>query len=121
MWSTLEEELDAALDVHITGGLMVAETPARAAAPARQAGDRAGRRASRRTCSSGAELRAFAPYLADDLAGAVYCPDEGHANPLLAAPLFALRAVERGARRPHARGGDRDRVAPDGRARTASR
>ena len=45
----------------------------------------------------GAELRAFAPYLADDLAGAVWCPREGHANPLLAAPLFALRAIERGA------------------------
>ena len=37
----------------------------------------------------GDELRRFAPYLADDLLGATWCPDEGHANPMLAAPLFA--------------------------------
>ena len=27
MWSSLEQELGASMDVHITGGLMVAETP----------------------------------------------------------------------------------------------
>ena len=52
---------------------------------------------------TGRELRDFAPYLADDLAGAVYCGQEGHANPLLAAPAFAPRAIE-AARDPHARG-----------------
>jgi glycine/D-amino acid oxidase-like deaminating enzyme len=45
----------------------------------------------------GEELRRFAPYLAEDLPAASYCPQEGHANPFLAAPLFALRAAERGA------------------------
>jgi sarcosine oxidase, subunit beta len=45
----------------------------------------------------GEELRSFAPYLAPDLLGATYCPAEGHANPLLAAPLYALRAAQAGA------------------------
>ena len=45
----------------------------------------------------GEELRSFAPYLADDLTGASFCPQEGHADPALATPLFALRAVEAGA------------------------
>jgi glycine/D-amino acid oxidase-like deaminating enzyme len=45
----------------------------------------------------GDELRRFAPYLAEDLLGASFCPQEGHANPFFATPLFALRAAERGA------------------------
>jgi glycine/D-amino acid oxidase-like deaminating enzyme len=45
----------------------------------------------------GDELRRFAPYLADDLTGASFCPQEGHADPALAAPLFALRAAQAGA------------------------
>ena len=57
----------------------------------------------------GEELRRFAPYLAADLLGATYCPAEGHANPFLAGPLFALRAVERGAVIRTGRRGDGDR------------
>ena len=73
--------------------------------------DRGGRRPRDRTCSPAPTLRDFAPYLADDLTGAVYCAREGHANPLLAAPLFAQRAIERGAasartRRSRGRGAD---------------
>jgi glycine/D-amino acid oxidase-like deaminating enzyme len=45
----------------------------------------------------GDELRSFAPYLAPDLLAASFCPQEGHADPALAAPLFALRAAEAGA------------------------
>jgi sarcosine oxidase, subunit beta len=96
MWSTLESELDAALDVHINGGLMVAETPLelQILIDKQKIEQEAGLETH---LLVGPELRAFAPYLADDLAGAVWCPKEGHANPLLAAPLFALRASERGA------------------------
>ena len=46
---------------------------------------------------SGARLRERAPYLAEHLTGATYCPIEGHANPLAVAPIFALRAVQHGA------------------------
>jgi glycine/D-amino acid oxidase-like deaminating enzyme len=96
MWSTLEDELGASMDVHITGGLMVAETPVelQLLIDKQQIEHDAGLETS---VLVGEELRSFAPYLADDLAGAVWCATEGHANPLLAAPLFALRASEAGA------------------------
>jgi glycine/D-amino acid oxidase-like deaminating enzyme len=96
MWSSLERELGASMDVHITGGLMVAETPVelQLLIDKQQIEQEAGLETS---VLVGSELRSFAPYLAADLAGAVWCPTEGHANPLLAAPLFALRAAERGA------------------------
>ncbi len=96
LWATLEAELGAPLDVHTTGGLMVAETPVelQLLIDKQQIEEDAGLETS---VLVGDELRAFAPYLADDLAGAVWCASEGHANPLLAAPLFALRASEHGA------------------------
>lgn len=96
MWSTLEDELGSSMDVHITGGLMVAETPVelQLLIDKQRIEHDAGLETS---VLVGAELRSFAPYLADDLAGAVWCATEGHANPLLAAPLFALRASEAGA------------------------
>jgi glycine/D-amino acid oxidase-like deaminating enzyme len=96
VWETLERELAGPLDVHITGGLMVAETEAqlRLLHDKHEIEAAAGLETHILT---GADLRDFAPYLADDLLGATYCPREGHANPLLAAPLFAQRAIERGA------------------------
>jgi glycine/D-amino acid oxidase-like deaminating enzyme len=96
VWSTLERELDGPLEIHTTGGLMVAET----AEELQLLRDKllieqeAGLDMQVLT---GRELRDFAPYLADDLLGASYCAQEGHANPSLAAPLFALRAVGAGA------------------------
>jgi glycine/D-amino acid oxidase-like deaminating enzyme len=102
VWSGLEHELRADLGVHVTGGLMVAETPDELRTLIRK--QRIERAAGLETeLLTGRELRDFAPYLADDLTGAVYCGREGHANPLLAAPAFAARAIEAGARiRTHA-------------------
>jgi glycine/D-amino acid oxidase-like deaminating enzyme len=96
VWATLEKELAAPMDVHITGGLMVAETDEQfQLLRDKQEIEQV---AGLETHVLGPqELRAFAPYLADDLTGATYCAQEGHANPLLAAPLFAQRAVELGA------------------------
>lgn len=102
VWKTLERELDGPLDIHITGGLMVAETAdeLRLLHEKREIEQEAGLVTE---VLEGDELRAFAPYLADDLLGATWCPDEGHANPMLAAPLFARRAAEAGAQlRTHA-------------------
>jgi sarcosine oxidase, subunit beta len=96
LWGTLETELDGELGLHATGGLMVAETPDELQilhdkhAIEAEAG-------LETNVLEGAELRRFAPYLAEDLLGATYCPAEGHANPFLAAPLFARRAVDHGA------------------------
>lgn len=96
VWKTLEQELDGPLDLHITGGLMVAETETELQLlhDKREIEEEAGLETH---VLEGDELRAFAPYLADDLLGATWCPAEGHANPMLAAPLFARRAAEAGA------------------------
>jgi len=96
LWDGLEQELGAPLGLHRTGGLMVAETEdeLRILRDKRVIEAEAGLETH---VLEGGELRRFAPYLAEDLAGATYCPVEGHANPFLVAPLYALRAVERGA------------------------
>lgn len=116
VWKTLEHELAGELDIHITGGLMVAETPQELQLlhDKRELEHDAGLETH---VLEGEELRSFAPYLADDLLGATWCPDEGHANPMLAAPLFALRAGEAGAElRTHA-GVTGVETDPDGGAR----
>ena len=96
LWQTLEQELDGELGVHATGGLMVAETPEELQILHDKQSIEA--EAGLEThVLEGDDLRSFAPYLADDLLGATFCPAEGHANPFLAAPLFARRAADRGA------------------------
>jgi len=96
LWQTLEEALDGELGVHATGGLMVAETPdeLRLLHDKHLIEAEAGLETH---VLEGDELREVAPYLNRKLLGATYCPAEGHANPFLAAPLFALRASDRGA------------------------
>lgn len=96
LWHLLEDELRGPLDLHVTGGLMVAETGAelRLLHDKHAIEQEAGLETHVLT---GAELAGFAPYLATDLTGATWCPLEGHANPLYAAPLFALRAAGAGA------------------------
>ena len=96
MWRDLERELRADLGVHVTGGLMVAETPEQLGLLVEK--QRIEREGGLETeVLTGAELRSFAPYLAEDLLGATYCPSEGYANPLVTAPAFAARALEAGA------------------------
>jgi glycine/D-amino acid oxidase-like deaminating enzyme len=96
LWDTLEEELDGELGIHATGGLMVAETPAELQLlhDKRLIEAEAGLETH---VLEGDALWELAPYLNRKLLGATYCPAEGHANPFLAAPLFALRASDRGA------------------------
>ena len=96
LWQTLEDELDGELGVHATGGLMVAETPdeLRLLHDKQLIEAEAGLETH---VLEGHALWKLAPYLNRKLLGATYCPAEGHANPFLAAPLFALRASDRGA------------------------
>jgi glycine/D-amino acid oxidase-like deaminating enzyme len=96
VWDGLERELDGPLGIHVTGGLMVAETEEqlRLLHEKRVIEEEAGLEIE---ILEGDELFAFAPYLATDLTGASFCPQEGHADPALAAPLFARRAVDAGA------------------------
>ncbi len=96
IWQKLGVELSGALDVHQTGGWMVAETPEQLQTlyDKHELETLAGIETEVLT---GAALRARAPYLAEDLLGATYCPIEGHANPLVVSPLYALRATQLGA------------------------
>jgi len=96
LWNKLGTELRADLGVHQTGGWMVAET-------AEQLNVLEQKHVLEQLAGietevlKGSELRVRAPYLAEHLLGATYCPAEGHANPLVVAPMYAKRAVERGA------------------------
>jgi glycine/D-amino acid oxidase-like deaminating enzyme len=97
MWRTLEADLDADLGVRRHGGLMVADTEEDLALLDRK---------SRLQRPFGIEteivttrgMLAIAPHLSERLAGAAYCPEEGFANPLLAAPAYVRAAARHGAR-----------------------
>jgi glycine/D-amino acid oxidase-like deaminating enzyme len=103
LWSTLEDELDGALDLHRTGGLMVAEREEHVQLLHDKQRIEAGAGLETRVVE-GPELSALAPYLSERIAAASLCPLEGHVNPLVAVPLLALRAVDHGAVvRTHAR------------------
>jgi glycine/D-amino acid oxidase-like deaminating enzyme/bacterioferritin-associated ferredoxin len=97
LWKTLSDELGADVGLHQTGGWMVAETPEQLALLHEKhvLEEEAGIHTEVLT---GAELRDRAPYFSDRVIGATYCDLEGHANPLIVAPLYARRAVEHGAR-----------------------
>jgi sarcosine oxidase, subunit beta len=96
LWDALEDELGSPLGVHRTGGLMVAETEDELRILHEKQAIEAEAGLETEVLED-AELRQFAPYLAPDLLGATYCPMEGYANPFLVAPLYARRALDRGA------------------------
>jgi len=96
LWHDLEAELDGPIDLHQTGGLMVAEQPDELRFLEEKHAIEAAAGLETHVVT-GSELRDLAPWLSDAIIGAAYCPAEGHVNPLVAAPLFALRATEHGA------------------------
>jgi glycine/D-amino acid oxidase-like deaminating enzyme len=96
VWRDLARELDGPLDVHLTGGWMVAETEDQLRT-LREKFELEQQAGIETEVVAGDDLRDRAPYLSEHLLGATYCPIEGHANPLVAAPLYALRAVRHGA------------------------
>lgn len=97
LWKTLSDELGADVGLHQTGGWMVAETPEQLTLLHEKhlLEEEAGIHTEVLT---GSELRDRAPYFSDRVIGATYCDLEGHANPLIVAPLYARRAKEHGAR-----------------------
>jgi glycine/D-amino acid oxidase-like deaminating enzyme len=96
MWHALEDELDGPVDMHVTGGLMIADTDDEAELLV--AKQRLEAEAGLETfVLEGDALRERAPYLGPSARAATWCPLEGHVNPLVAGPLFALRAADHGA------------------------
>jgi glycine/D-amino acid oxidase-like deaminating enzyme len=95
-WATLEAELGEQLEVHLTGGLMVAES--RKQANLLQQKSALERRHGLEThILDQNEVHKIAPYLSSAVIAACWCPAEGHANPRLVAPAFAKAAIRHGA------------------------
>ena len=120
VWATLETELDADLGVRRHGGLMVAETEADLALLDRKS--RLERPFGIDTeIVTTRDMLAIAPHLSARIPGAAYCPEEGFANPLLAAPAYVRAAARRGARvHRHARAIGIERVGASFRVQTAA-
>jgi len=97
LWQQLEQKSGESLELKITGGLMVAETPEemqkleQKVALERRYGINA-------TLLDARELAALSPHLSPHLLGAEYCPDEGKINPLRATYVVNRLAREAGAR-----------------------
>jgi glycine/D-amino acid oxidase-like deaminating enzyme len=97
MWAGLSGELGVDLEVKTRGGLLLADNGRQLRLIERKVGfERAAGIDSRMLDQS--ELRDLAPYVSPKILGAEYCPIEGKANPMLAAPAFARMAVAAGAR-----------------------
>ena len=95
-WQELERELGVDLEVNVSGGLIVAEDD-------RQLRELERKEAVDRAFGVEVELldrrglEQVAPYVAARMAGGLFCPLEGRANPLLAAPALARGARAAGA------------------------
>ncbi len=95
LWKNLEETLESDLEISINGGLLVAKNE-------KQIKDIHAKASIENRFGITSEflnktdLRNIAPYLSDDVIGAMYYPDEGKANPLLVTPAFALKSEELG-------------------------
>jgi len=97
LWENLADELEADLEVAVTGGLLLAETQAQMRDVQRKALiERA--HGLEIEILSGTDLRRLAPYASEKMIGGAFCPTEGKANPLRATPAFAAAARRRGAR-----------------------
>jgi glycine/D-amino acid oxidase-like deaminating enzyme len=97
LWREADEVFGGALEVRVKGGLMLASSPRDLELIERKARYEAVAGAPTEILDA-AELRHRAPYLSPALAGAGFCPVEGKANPLVAAPTFARAARDAGAR-----------------------
>ena len=97
LWAGLEAQLGCDLGVRVAGGLMVAEDAGQMRTL--ETKSRLERQLGLATeVVSSRDVQRLAPSLAPSLAGAVYCREEGFANPLIAIPAFARAAAKAGAR-----------------------
>jgi glycine/D-amino acid oxidase-like deaminating enzyme len=95
-WRSVGTEFGARAGLRLAGGLMVAETAQELGRlPDKVAVERELGLASE--IVGGQELARLAPALSEDVAGAVFCHDEGSVNPLLATGEFARAAASNGA------------------------
>ena len=97
LWQEADEQFEGHLEVRTGGGLMLASSDAEMRSIERKARFEAAAGTPIEILDA-ATLRARAPYLSQRLVGAGFCPAEGKANPLVAAPTFARSAEAAGAK-----------------------
>jgi len=97
LWRGLGDELGVDLEVEITGGILIADSPDQLPAIERKVAIEHEQGLASELLSA-ADLHELAPYVAEGMAGGEFCPDEGKANPLLATAALAGAAVAAGAR-----------------------
>lgn len=95
-WRGLEADLGTDLHVHMTGGLMVAETVEQVDLLKRKIA-RENKQGLRTRLLDGEEARAIAPYLSPGILAAGYSQDEGHADARAVTVAFADAARRAGA------------------------
>jgi glycine/D-amino acid oxidase-like deaminating enzyme len=97
LWQQIQDDCGEDLEVKITGGLMVADSPkGMAFLQAKVALER--RYGIEASLVDGADLQRLSPALSPTLLGAEWCPMEGKINPLRATYAVARRSGELGAR-----------------------
>lgn len=96
-WRGLDALLGEPLEVALKGGLLVATSQRQMAEIAAKAEVERGQGLDVRLLDR-AGVRAIAPYLADNVIGGAFCPDEGKANPLAATLAYARAARALGVR-----------------------
>lgn len=96
-WRTLETRLGERLDVHMDGGLMIAETAEQVALLENKGECERAMGLSVETID-GDEARRLAPYLSSRILAANFMADEGHADTRVIAPAFAKAAQATGTR-----------------------
>ena len=97
LWRGMEDLLKADLEVHLSGGLLVASTEQEMEAVRTKVliEEKFGVQAE---ILSRVDLRQHAPYISDRMVGAAFYPEEGKANPLLVTPAFADQSERFGAK-----------------------
>jgi glycine/D-amino acid oxidase-like deaminating enzyme len=96
LWKRLDDELDCDIELRCPGGIMVAQTDQQMQILHEKVALERAQGLPIEMIGS-AELHRLAPYIADHVLGASYCPDEGMANALLAVTRLADGAREAGA------------------------
>jgi sarcosine oxidase, subunit beta len=97
VWTGLEAALGQDLDVAVKGGIIVARSEEQMRIVEAKARVERGQGLDVEMLDRPG-LERLAPYVSGIMIGGAFCPTEGKANPLLAAPAFARKAVEAGAR-----------------------
>jgi len=95
-WAGLEEQLERPLDIHMHGGLMLAETEEEQALLAFKVA-RENELGLPTRMLTGAQVRDLVPRIAPHVQGAAWLAQEGHANPRILADAFATAARKSGA------------------------